>query len=414
MTSANPTLIDQVRPRFPALARKVGGKPAAYFDGPGGTQVPRSVVDAMADYLLHHNANTHWNFATSQETDAALLSARQSFADFLGARPSEIVFGANMTTLTMHVARALGARMGTGDEIVVTQLDHQANVAPWKRLEAERGVKVRTVPMLVEEGTLDWGAFEALVGERTRLVAVGAASNVLGTINDVRRATRMAHAVGASSFVDAVHHAPHALIDVADLDCDLLVCSAYKFYGPHVGILFGRHELLSELDVPRLPSASNEAPERIETGTLNHEGIVGAEAAVDFLASLAPPVFEGESRRPRLERSFAELHRRGDQLATRLWSGLENLPGVRLYGPRPGTPRTSTVAFRVEGLSSARVAARLSSEHGVFVSDGDFYGPNVVEALGLPPDGLVRAGCACYTTEAEVDRLISAVASCAR
>ncbi len=395
-----------IRAQFPALARIEAGHPVAYFDGPGGTQVPRSVVEAMNHYMFHRNANTHWHFATSRETDASLREARRAFADLFNADAQEVAFGANMTTLTMHVARSLGAVWEQGDEIVVTDLDHQANVAPWRRLEQERGVTIRVVPLLAETGTLDFDAMADAIGPRTRLVAVGAASNALGTITDVAGVADLAREHGALTFVDAVHYASHELIDVNALGCDLLVCSPYKFYGTHIGVLYGRKDLLASLDVPRLAPASNEVPERMETGTLNHEGIVGAAAAVDFLASLAG---EKGTRRERLARTFHALHGRGDELVARLWSGLEALPGVKLYGPPPGELRTSTVGFRVEGQRSDDIAARLSDEHGIFVSDGDFYATTVVRSLGLPSDGLIRVGCACYTTEGEIDRLVEAV-----
>ncbi len=232
----------EIRRHFPALARIHNGHPVAYFDGPGGTQVPRMVVEAMSDYLLHHNANTHWAYPTSQETDAIIDAARATLADFLHAAPNEIAFGANMTTLTFHLARALGRGYGPGDEIVVTELDHHANVAPWRALEEERGCIIRVARMIPETGQLDWDHFAQQLNARTKLVAIGAASNALGTINDVRRAAEMAHSLGAQIFVDAVHYAPHELVDVQELDCDFLSCSAYKFYGPHIGILYGRHQ----------------------------------------------------------------------------------------------------------------------------------------------------------------------------
>ena len=396
--------LDEIRRHFPALARSHNGYPVAYFDGPGGTQVPRIVVEAMNDYLYHHNANTHWAYPTSEETDAIIDSARSVLADFLNASPTEIVFGANMTALTFHLARALGRGYERNDEILVTELDHHANIAPWRVLEKERGVKVRMVKMIPETGELDWEDFSRELTERTKLVAMGAASNALGTINDVRRAAEMAHSLGAQIFVDAVHYAPHGLIDVGDWDCDFLACSAYKFYGPHIGILYGRHELLSSLDFPKLIPAPDSAPERAETGTQNHEGIAGAAAAVDFLASLAP----GATRRERLRAAFQQLHERGDALVTQLWNGLREMERVRLYGPPPGTTRTPTVAFTVNGLLSIDVAKKLA-ERGIFLSHGDFYAMTVVERLGQAPDGLVRAGCACYTTSQEVDRLLTEV-----
>jgi cysteine desulfurase family protein (TIGR01976 family) len=397
--------VEEIRQRFPALARSHNGYPAAYFDGPGGTQVPRSVVEAMDDYLYRHNANTHWAYPTSEETDAIIDSARSVLADFLNAGPTEIVFGANMTTLTFHLARALGQSYGRNAEILVTELDHHGNIAPWQVLEKERDVKVRMIKMIPETGELDWDDFSRQLTGRTKLVALGAASNALGTINDVRRAAKMAHSVGAKIFVDAVHYAPHGLIDVRDWDCDFLACSAYKFYGPHIGILYGRHDLLSSLDFPKLVPAPDSAPERAETGTQNHEGIAGTAAAVDFLASLAPGT---ATRRGRLHTAFRQLHERGDALMTRLWNGLDELERTRLYGPLPGTTRTPTIAFTVKGLPSIEVAKKLA-ERGLFLSHGDFYAMTVVERLGQSVHGLVRAGCACYTTAQEVDRLLASI-----
>ncbi len=398
--------VEAIRRRFPALERRQEGLPVAYFDAPGGTQVPREVVDAMADYLLRHNANTHWRYPTSVETDAAIASARQALADFLNADPVEIAFGQNMTTLTFHLARALGRGLGPGDEIVVTELDHHANVDSWRALATERGVSVRTVRMLPETGLLDDADLERCISRRTRLVAIGAASNALGTINDAKRATQMAHAAGALAFVDAVHFAPHLPIDVGQIGCDFLVCSPYKFYGPHLGVLWGRRELIEALDVPRLEPAPDWAPERLETGTLSHEGIVGAGAAVDFLASLGAA--SGSSRSESLQTTLEAFHTRGSRLFGRMWNGLGEVSGVRRYGPPPGEPRTPTLSFTVDGLAADEVAERLA-RRGVFVSSGDFYAATVVRRLGHEKDGLVRAGCACYTTEEEVERLVEGV-----
>jgi cysteine desulfurase family protein (TIGR01976 family) len=396
--------IEEMRRCFPALARTHNGYPVAYFDGPGGTQVPRTVVEAINDYLYHHNANTHWAYPTSEETDAIIDSARSVLSDFLNASSTEIVFGANMTTLTFHLARALGRDYERDDEILVTELDHHANIAPWRALEKERGVKVRMVKMIPETGELDWDDFSRQLNGRTKLVAIGAASNALGTINDVRRAGEMAHSLGAQIFVDAVHYAPHESIDVRDWNCDFLACSAYKFYGPHIGLLYGRHDLLDSLDFPKLFPAPDSAPERAETGTQNHEGIAGAAAAVDFLASLAP----GPTRRESLRAALEQLHRRSNALITQLWNGLREIERVRLFGPAPGTARTPTIAFTVNGVASIEVAEKLA-ERGVFLSHGDFYALTVVERLGQAPHGLVRAGCACYTTPEEVDRLLVGV-----
>ena len=392
-----------IRAQFPALERRHRGTPVAYFDGPGGTQVPRAVVESMKDYLYHHNANTHWRYPTSEETDALIANARIVLAEFLGASLTEIAFGANMTTLTFHLARALGREWGPGDTVIITELDHHANVAPWRALERERGISVRSVPLIPETGQLDWAKLEELLSSGPRLLAIGAASNALGTISDVARAARLARAAGALTFVDAVHFAPHEPVDVKAIGCDFLACSAYKFYGPHIGIMFARESVLRRLDVPKLAPAPESAPERLETGTLNHEGIIGAAAAVEFLTSLA----SGDTRRARLARVFAELHTRGQALVRRLWNGLSGLSGVTLYGPPPTSARTPTVAFTLDGLPADQVAERLA-ERAVFVSSGDFYATTVVERLGVS-EGLVRAGCACYTTEEEVNRLIEGV-----
>ena len=397
--------IADIRANFPALKRTHNNHAVAYFDGPGGTQVPHQVVEAMSDYLCNHNANTHWAYPSSEETDAALEGARQTCADFLNASPKEIAFGANMSTLTFHLARALGKRWQAGDEIVVTELDHHANVAPWHYLQVERGISLLTVKMTPQTGQLDWESFEQSVSNRTKLVAIGAASNALGTINDVERAIQVARSVGALVFVDAVHYVPHALVNVQGLDCDFLGMSAYKFYGPHEGVLFGKVGLLESIDFPKLIPAPDAAPENVETGTQNHEGIVGTGAAIEFLASLVT----AGTRCDRLKKAYDELHRRSAVLTEKLWSGLASINGVRLYGPTPDFPRTPTVAFTIDNVPSTEVSRRLATR-SLFLSHGDFYAATVVERLGLGAEGLVRAGCACYTTEEEIDRLIEGVA----
>jgi len=397
--------VQQIRSHFPAIGRRHNGYPAAYFDGPGGTQVPREVADAVSDYLLHHNANTHWAFPTSRETDEAIKAARRALADWVGGAPEEIVFGANMTTLTFHLGRALGRKWRAGDVVVVTELDHHANSDTWRALAQERGVEIRTARMRREDGTLDEEDLFRKLTPGVRLLALGAASNALGTINDVPRLVKEAHAVGALVFVDAVHYAAHHAPDVRVWDCDFLACSAYKFYGPHVGVLWGRRELIEKLDAPRLEPAESAAPERLETGTLNHEGIVGAGAAVDFLASLTGG---GASRRERLLRVSEELHARGQALFAQLWQGLGTIPGVARYGPPPGSARTPTVSFTLANCDSRAVATALA-DRGVFVSNGDFYATTVARVLGHEKDGLVRAGCAAYTTAEEVERLLDGV-----
>lgn len=409
MSAAPPSLagVAAIRAAFPALDRQVDGRPVAYFDGPGGTQVPRPVGEAMVEYLYHHNANTHWEYPTSHETDAMLVDARQVFAAFLGATPDEIVFGANMTTLTFHVARGLGRAWGPGDEIVVTELDHQANVAPWEWLARERGVVVRRIPFHPEDGTLDHVALHAALARRPRLVAIGAASNALGTVNDLAQIGVDVKASGALFFVDAVHFAAHGLPDRRGWDADVVVCSPYKFYGPHLGVLAARKDLLDAIEIPRLAPAPDTAPERLETGTQCHEAIAGAAAAVRWLASL------GGTRgglRDQLGPVLEALHERSHALFDTLWNGLGAIPGVRRYGPPagPGVLRTPTAAWTVAGVPSGDVARRLAAE-GVFVSHGDFYASTVVERLGLGPEGLVRAGMACYSTGDEVERLLQGV-----
>jgi cysteine desulfurase family protein (TIGR01976 family) len=393
-----------IRARFPALDRRHHGLPIAYFDGPGGTQVPREVVEAMRDYMLHHNANTHWNYPTSAETDALIQQARVAGGHFLNASPDEISFGNNMTTITFHLARALGRLWGRGDEVVVTELDHHANVAPWRDVAGERKLGVRTVPMKTADGTLDWDALRGALNRRTRLVAIGAASNALGTINDVAQAVALAHEAGALAFVDAVHYAAHEVTDVVAWGCDALVCSAYKFYGPHAGLAFVKRDLLESLPISRLAPAPNESPERAETGTQNHEGIVGAGAAIGFLASLG----RGTDARSRLVDALSGIRHRSDRLFARLWTGLRTIDRVTVFGQPPEARRTPTIAFVVRGVPSADVARRLA-DRAVFVSHGDFYATTVVERLGYGDEGIVRAGCACYTTADEIDRLIAGV-----
>jgi cysteine desulfurase family protein (TIGR01976 family) len=406
-TAAGAASLDAIRAHFPALERVHAGHKVAYFDGPGGTQVPMAVVDAMRDYLLHHNANSHWNYPTSAETDVVIDEARAAAADFLNASPKEVAFGANMTTLTFALSRALARTMSEGDEIIVTELDHHANVAPWVRLVAERGVIIKTVRMDPATGALDWASLEQQFGACTKLLAIGASSNALGTNTDVARATALAHSHGSRVFVDAVAYAPHTLVDVREIDCDFLACSVYKFYGPHLGMLYGKHELLSELDVAKLAPAPSQAPDRWETGTLNFEALAGATAAIDFLASLG----HGASRRrERLASAYDAQHERAVPLFGALWDGLASIRGVTLYGAPPSdAPRSPTAAFTVANVDSSIVATRLANEFGVFTPNGNFYAATLAERYGVGGSGFVRAGCACYTTAEEVDRLVSGV-----
>ncbi|MBX0330376.1 cysteine desulfurase-like protein [Oscillochloris sp. ZM17-4] len=397
-----------VRPLFPALAEQVAGRPAVFFDAPGGTQVPQSVIDAIGGYLAHSNANTHGAYLTSRRTDAVIAGAHQAMADMLGCAPEETVFGPNMTTLTFALSRAIGRELGPGDEIVLTRLDHDANFSPWKAL-AERGVTIREVDVDVEDCTLDMADMAAKINERTKLVAVGFASNAVGTINDVRRVVEMAHSVGALAFVDAVHYGPHGPIDVRALDCDFLACSVYKFFGPHIGCLYGKAEHLERLQPYKLRPSSDESPDRWMTGTQNHECLAGVTAAVDYLASLGGPA---ASRREAILSAMTTIQAYERTLSERLISGLLDIPGLTFYGIREAErfdQRTPTVAFRMAGHTPREVAEKLGDQ-GIFVWDGNYYAINLTERLGVEDQGgMVRVGLAHYATAEEVDRLLAAL-----
>ena len=393
---------EEIRQSFPALERVHNGYHVAYFDGPGGTQVPTRITNAMVDYLHHHNANTHWAYPSSIETDEVINQARLTFADFLNCSADEVVFGQNMTTITFHVARALGRSWNPGDEIIVTDLDHHANIDPWKDLARHHDFIIRSASFHPETGQLNLKHLENLITPRTRLIAVGGASNALGTINDVPSITRLARESNIISYIDGVHYAPHVLCDVQALGCDFFSCSPYKFYGPHAGILYGRRKMLEHLDFPRLEPAGSNAPERLETGTLSHEAIAGSAAAVEFLASLTPD----QPRRVALTSTYSQLHTRSQKLFRHLWATLNQIHGVTCYGAPPTAARTPTLGFSVRGLSSEEACKRLSNK-GLFLSHGDFYASTTIRVLGV--EGLIRAGIACYTHPEEVDRLISEV-----
>jgi cysteine desulfurase family protein (TIGR01976 family) len=400
---------ERARRDFPALRRTLGGLPLAFFDGPAGTQVPLQVSDAVTAYYRTSNANTHGQFVTSRESDALLLATRESVASFLGA-PSwrEVSFGANMTTLAFALSHALARSMAPGDEIVVTQLDHEANRGPWLTLR-ERGFAVREVA-LRPDGRLDPDDFARRVGPRTRLIALGLASNALGTVNDAAAARELARACGAWLLLDAVHYAPHFPLDVAALDCDFLLCSAYKFYGPHVGILYCRPGLLDTLATDRLRTQEPEAPFRIETGTLNHAALAGVKAAVDYIASWG----EGATLRERIVDAMTAIAAWEGALAERYFEEVRQVPGVTVWGPDFAGPRAPTVSITLDGMAAAEVAGLLG-ERGLLVWDGDFYAARAVEVLGLAArGGLVRVGCSMYNTPAEVERLLDGVAAIAK
>jgi cysteine desulfurase family protein (TIGR01976 family) len=414
--------VPYVRRQFPALSRTIEGHPVAYFDSPGGTQVPQRVLDAVTDYLVNHNSNTHGYFATTIETDHLLADARDALADLLGCDWDEVAFGANTTTLNFLLAHSLARDLNVGDEVVMTELDHEANRGPWISLQ-DRGVVVREVPVDTATCSLDWDAFEGIVNERTRIVAAVWASNAVGTVNDVARVVGLARSVGALTVIDAVHYALHGVIDVAALGCDFLLCSAYKFFAPHVGVLYARREAAELVRPLRLRTQLRETPFKFETGTLDHEGIAGAAAAVEFIADLgrhhlrrvaADPRLAGRleglaGRRRRIVAGMVAGEAYEQPLAAHLIHGLREIPGVTVYGPPDGHPRTSTVAFTVGSLRPEDVCRRLGGE-GLFLWDGHFYAIRLVERLGLlERGGLVRAGLAPYTTAGEVERLLDAV-----
>ena len=405
--------IDYVRAQFPALGRTVNGFPVAYLDGPGGTQVPQRVLDAVSDYLVNHNCNIHGVFATSEETDAIIDGSHHALADFLGCDWHEVSFGANMTTLTLLLAQGIARTLTPGDEVLTTQLDHEGDRGPWQLLE-DHGIVVREAPVDVETCTVDMKAWENRLSSKTKLAAMGYASNATGTVNDVKRAAAAAHEAGALMFVDAVHFALHGSIDVRDIGCDFLACSAYKFFGPHVGVLYVRTDANEHVRPLKLRAQEDDPPFRFETGTLNHEGIAGAGAAVEFIADLGRHHAEDQTgvatRRAAVVAGMKAIEAHEQPLAQRLIAGLSQIPGLRIYGPPAGSPRTSTVSFTLPGFRADEVARALGAK-GLFVWDGDFYATRLVELLGLADKGgLVRIGLAPYNTAEEVERTVAAVA----
>ena len=400
-----------IRAQFPALAQEVNGHPAVFFDGPGGTQVPQRVIDAVADYLIHHNANTHGAFATSRRTDETIDAARAAMADFLGCAADEVVFGPNMTTLTFAISRAFGRDIRPGDKIVLTRLDHDANVAPWKALE-EQGAVIQMVDIDTEECTLDMADMARAIGPRTKLVAVGYASNAVGTINDVATITRMAHAVGALVYIDAVHYAPHGPIDVRALDCDFLACSPYKFFAPHMGVLYGKREHLARLRPYKVRPASDDVPDRWETGTKNHEGLAGVTAAIEYLAELGQRIKPATTRRAALVQAMEAIKAYERGLSEQLIASLLAIPGLTFYGisdPARFDMRTPTVAVRLAGHTPRELAEALG-RRGIFCWDGNYYAINLTERLGVEADGgMLRIGLVHYNTAEEIELLLEAL-----
>jgi cysteine desulfurase family protein (TIGR01976 family) len=404
--------LEQIRAQFPALASG-----AVFFDNPGGTQVARRVVERMTDYLVRCNANHGGAFKTSIESDAVLQAAHAAMADMLGAAsPDEIVFGPNMTTLTFALSRAIGRWLAPGDEIVVTHLDHDANIAPWMLLAQDRGAVLRWVDINPEDCTLNMADLEAQISDRTKIVACGYASNAVGTINDVRAIVDMAHAAGAVCYVDAVQYAPHGPIDVQALDCDFLVCSPYKFFGPHAGVLFGKYDLLERLPAYKVRPADDKPPGKFETGTQNHEGQAGTLGAVEYfewLGGLLAQAPGGPSnRRAALVQALTAVAAYERELGHYLIEGLRTIRGLTIWGitdPARLEQRVPTVSFTLAGCHPRTVAERLAAED-IYVWDGNYYALAVMERLGLQESGgMVRVGLAHYNTRAEVDRLIDAL-----
>jgi cysteine desulfurase family protein (TIGR01976 family) len=404
--------IDRVRSRFPSLSQTVAGQPAVFLDGPGGTQVPQRVIDAISDYLKNSNANTCGAYATSQRTNAVIAEARAAMADFFGCDQDEVVFGPNMTTLTFAVSRSIGRELGPGDEILLTHLDHDANVSPWRTLE-ERGVTIRFAEIQEDDCTLNMADLAQKISSRTRVVAVGYASNAVGTINDVKEIVRLAHQKGALAYIDAVHYAPHGPIDVRALDCDFLVCSSYKFFGPHMGILYGKREHLQRLQPYKVRANTNAIPNRWEWGTLNHECIAGITACVDYLADLGRQVDpSAPTRRASLLAAYGAIQQHERGLAETLISGLLTIPGLKFYGIRDVGKldrRCPTVAVRIAGHTPLELATRLG-ERGFFTWDGNYYALNLTERLDVEKDGgFLRIGLAHYNTAEEMQRFLSAL-----
>lgn len=406
--------VDQLREQFPALAREVNGRRALYADGPAGTQVPQRVIDAIANYLSNYNANHGGLFATSRENDAMLDEAQRAVADFLGSDdPDCVTFGANMTTLTFTLSRSIARTWQAGDEIIVTRLDHDANVAPWVLAAEDVGVTVNYVDFNHEDCTLSPSEFRDKISDRTKLVAVGCASNASGSINSVSEICGIAKSVGAITFLDAVQYAPHVLIDVAAIGCDFLACSAYKFFGPHVGVLWGRRKLLEELPVYKLRPATDALPDRWVTGTLNHECIAGVIAAIEYLADLGREVAGNSSlhRREALKQAYAAINEYESGLTQRMLEGLGKLEEVTVRGitdPQHFDKRLPTVSFTHGRLTATEIAQRLGDQ-GIFVWHGNYYALSVTEQLGLEPEGMVRIGLVHYNTMEEADRLINAI-----
>jgi cysteine desulfurase family protein (TIGR01976 family) len=443
-TSETASALDlaSIRAQFPSLAQTVNSLPAAFLDGPGGTQVPQRVIDAIANYLRRDNANTGGAYATSRRTDAMIAEARSAMADFLHCAADEVAFGPNMTTLTYAMSRAIGRELKPGDEIVVTRLDHDANVSPWLQMAEDRGVTVRWAEIHDEDCTLDMADLASKINSKTKLVAAGYASNAVGTINPVKKIVQLAHAAGALAYIDAVHYGPHGLIDVQALDCDFLVCSTYKFFGPHMGVLFGKREHLKRLRPYKVRPNTNAVPNCWEWGTLNHECIAGITACVEYIADLGRHVIEScgnkngtcgdgrlarlsrearpaattargvSERRAAIEAAYEAIHEHERALLEKIIAGLKTIPGLKIYGitdPARFHERCATLAVRIENHTPLELATKLG-DRGLFTWDGNYYALNLTEHLDVEKSGgFLRIGLVHYNTDEEVDRLLAAL-----
>ena len=438
--------LTHIRAQFPSLAQTVNGHPAAFLDGPGGTQVPQRVIDAIANYLSRDNSNTSGAYATGRRTDAMISDARAAMADFLHCAADEVAFGPNMTTLTYAMSRAIGRELKPGDEIVVTRLDHDANCSPWLQMAEDRGVTVRWAEIHDEDCTLDMSDLASKINSKTKLVAAGYASNAVGTINPVKEIVALAHKAGALAYIDAVHYTPHGLIDVQALDCDFLVCSTYKFFGPHMGVLFGKREHLQRFRPYKVRPLTDAIPYRWEYGTLNHECIAGIAACVEYIADLGRETTnetatgttslrvphpsrlskggndaagasglnanEKTERRAAIESAYAAIHEHERTLLDRIMTGLKKIPGAKIYGitdPARFEQRCATIAVRIENHTPVELATKLG-DRGFFTWDGNYYALNLTEHLDVEKSGgFLRIGLVHYNTVEEVDRLLAAL-----
>ncbi|MHB1651768.1 MAG: cysteine desulfurase-like protein [Desulfitobacteriaceae bacterium] len=398
--------ISEVREQFPALRRMYNDRPAIYFDGPGGAQVVRSSIEAITRYMENGGANLHGQFPTSHETEEIIMRAKQAAADLLGVKWHEIVFGSNMTTLTFSISRALARDWQEGDEIVVTEMDHRANVDPWLRVAKDKGMAVRWLKVDPETLTLDLSNLETVITEKTKLVAVSLASNAVGTMNDVAKIAQAAKAKGALVAGDAVHAVPHFMVDRDALGIDILLCSVYKFFGPHIGIAAIRSDLFARLKPYKLDPAPGYIPDKLETGTQNHEGIAGIEPAIEFIAGLGT----GTSRRARIISGYAAIEEYENQLANSIRAALAQLPRIKLHQAAANVPKTPTIAFVVEGMSPLQVCQWTVEEYSIFVADGHFYASTLGDIMGVnATGGWVRAGLAPYNSEEEAGKFIQAM-----